>query len=467
MFDFLSSPVKKGIELIQQRQYTQAIEFFTQLIKEKPSIPEAHLYLGKCYFFMEHYTKARESLHNALNLKASPQVISSLLEITNWKMVAPCGYFNSFPTFSADGKMLAYVSARTDTNGDFMINSLDKGGIYITYLDSGKEVRVVPEEYMNSFPAFSPDGKKLVYLSGRSEGSTEGMDNPALYLMDLETGQETKLMDETNKIKYPSFSPDGKKIIFACWRRGYHNSGVFAFHLGPMKLETISSGMYYEHAFPSISPVEEKVLYTSWRRDTNGDKTIDIRDNSGIYLKDLAQGLENSVLSDEYNNLFPTFSPDGTKIVFLSSRRDTNKDGKIDSFDNSGIYLYDLNRKSETCLVDDVFYNKFPSFITNDKKIVFISNARTPTEEHQTRGYFEFKGIYAVEFGSKDARKLVSEELWGSRSLVVSPKGNMAAYVSWHHESARGLFVAYLDRLPSAEELHQWIDQNIQEPAPM
>jgi len=59
----------------------------------------------------------------------------------------------------------------------------------------------------NISPRLSPDGKVLAYIS-RREGKFQ------LYALDLTNGQEQRLSD-TVKDESPSFSPNGKYIMYA------------------------------------------------------------------------------------------------------------------------------------------------------------------------------------------------------------------------------------------------------------
>lgn len=457
MFSLFPSPIKKGLKLIKERRYAEAEMFFTKLVSKKPKLAEAYLYLGRSLFANEKYAEAKVNLHKALELKPSTAIIQELVQITNWEMICPYKYFNGYPCFSMDGQQLAYISVRKE-NEDYAVSYLENGGLYIYNLKTKTERCIVPDTYTNSFPSFAPNGKKIAYLSLRPQESISVNDNnPALYLLDLETGRETKLTEETCKVKHPRFHPDGKRIVFACWRKGDQNSGIYSIDILTKKMECIIPGVY-ETTFPSVCNSGRKLAFSAWRRDTNGDGSIDIRDNSGIYIKDLVAGIETIAAKDTYNNSFPSFSNDGDMIVYLSVRKDTNNDRKIDTFDNPGIYVYDLKKKKEICVVDDKYFNKFASFVPDGTKVAFISNKRSPTEHHLTRGYFEFKGVYVADIKKKKIKQLLSEDFYGCRSLVVSPLGNKAAYVSWHHDSSRGLYLADLDRLPSPEEAKKYIE---------
>jgi TolB protein len=100
------------------------------------------------------------------------------------------------PQFSADGQSIYFTSDRS-------------GGpqIYKMSVAGGEAQRVTFKGAYNISPRVSPDGKTLAYIS-RRDGSFQ------LYAMDLSNGQELRLSD-TAKDESPSFSPNGKYIMYA------------------------------------------------------------------------------------------------------------------------------------------------------------------------------------------------------------------------------------------------------------
>ena len=183
------------------------------------------------------------------------------------------------------------------------------------------------------------------------------------------------------------------------------------------------------------------------------------RDNTGIHLYNLVQEHEYQLVRDNFDNLFPVFSPDGRYIAFLSHRRDTNRDGKIDSLDNPGIYLYDLTTGKERMVVSDEHYNKFPTFSFDSKRLVYIGSWRGRMVEE--RGFFENKGIYSVEVSGKNEIQIVSDKYYGCREVVSSPVDSHIAYISWGKGTNRGLYLADIERLPSLAELRKISEDNL------
>jgi TolB protein len=100
------------------------------------------------------------------------------------------------PQFSADGHFIYFTSDRS-------------GGpqIYRMSVAGGEAQRVTFSGSYNISPRISPDGKTLAYIS-RREGRFQ------LYALDLASGQEMRLSD-TVKDESPSFSPNGRYIMYA------------------------------------------------------------------------------------------------------------------------------------------------------------------------------------------------------------------------------------------------------------
>jgi TolB protein len=100
------------------------------------------------------------------------------------------------PQFSADGQSIYFTSDRS-------------GGpqIYKMSATGGDARRVTFNGTYNISPRISSDGKSLAYIS-RRDGNFQ------LYLLDLTNGQEQRLSD-TVRDQSPSFSPNGKYVMYA------------------------------------------------------------------------------------------------------------------------------------------------------------------------------------------------------------------------------------------------------------
>ncbi|MEE9128931.1 MAG: protein kinase [Phycisphaerales bacterium] len=119
---------------------------------------------------------------------------------------------NFAPFWSPDGKRLAYVSQRSSEHV-LVIRSVESG----QERDLSPKTTVgVAQEYWKLAPQWSPDGGSIL-VTGKDSKDSEG-----LYLVDAETGNVTPIVqDESKKAggdhthrSWPVFSNDGKQIYF-------------------------------------------------------------------------------------------------------------------------------------------------------------------------------------------------------------------------------------------------------------
>ena len=112
------------------------------------------------------------------------------------RRLAQSASIDTEPNYSSDGKSIYFVS--------------DRGGtpqIYRMPASGGNAERVTFTGNYNISPALSPDGRYLAYVS-RLSGAFK------LHVMDLTSGNTTAITDTTAD-ESPSFSPNGRLIVYA------------------------------------------------------------------------------------------------------------------------------------------------------------------------------------------------------------------------------------------------------------
>jgi len=143
-------------------------------------------------------------------------------------------------------------------------------------------------------PQFSPDGSKIMYLSGR------GFNNLEIFSMDTNGDNQTRLTNNNDgDSEYsPQFSPDGSKIVFVSVRDSDVN-GNGKIYIMDSDGSNQTKLWDYESDHPQFSPDGSKIVYVGY--------------NSGIYIMDV-DGNNQTELYQPGD--FPQFSPDGKMIVF-------------------------------------------------------------------------------------------------------------------------------------------------------
>ena len=106
------------------------------------------------------------------------------------------------PTWSPDGKKIAYVSFKTT-----------RPAIYLHNLETGERQQLTNFRGLNGAPAFSPDGRQLAMVLSK-DGS------PDIYVMDLTTSAIQRVTNHFAIDTEPAWAPDGKSLYFTSDRGG-------------------------------------------------------------------------------------------------------------------------------------------------------------------------------------------------------------------------------------------------------
>ena len=106
------------------------------------------------------------------------------------------------PSWSPDGRKIAYVSFESGNSN-----------IYIQDITTGSRQLISSHKGINGAPAWSPDGRKLAM-------SLSYVGNPEIYVMDLASRQETRLTNNLAIDTEPVWAPDGQSIYFTSDRSG-------------------------------------------------------------------------------------------------------------------------------------------------------------------------------------------------------------------------------------------------------
>jgi Tol biopolymer transport system component len=164
----------------------------------------------------------------------------------------------SAPDWSPDGAQLAFVG-------------LDGGAsdLFVVDLETGNLRRLTNDRYADADPAWSPDGQFLAFSTDRGKETNFtslvfGPSNIAVY--DLVTDEIEILTNGEGKNIGPVFSPDGKRIAFVSDRSGISN--IYVIDVRTKEVSQITnvltgvSGIIDESPAISWSPSSDQLLFS-------------------------------------------------------------------------------------------------------------------------------------------------------------------------------------------------------------
>lgn len=274
----------------------------------------------------------------------------------------------------------------------------------IVNIDSQPPVTVLPgeiilltdpdSEWTYGMPAWSPDGDKIAYHS--DAGGTEDI----WVMSPIEVGFEPALVRLTRNTAIehnPAWSPTGDMIAFQSlpaqqnelepvlwdiWTMNFDGSGL------SQLTRDIGSDMN-----PAWSPDGSSVAFDS---DRDGDSEIWLITNVSSVLSGGSPQLI-QLTDNDWEDKHPTWSPDGSKVIFQSSRR-----GNWDLFE-IGADGTDLN-----VILDTEFNEIEPDWSPDRKRILFSTD--------ESGNYYEVRSIDWPE---------------ASGQVRLSPKGENALHAHW------------------------------------
>jgi hypothetical protein len=206
--------------------------------------------------------------------------------------------------------------------------------IYIMDPGTGARRHITYNGVIDEAPSFSPDNWKIVYASNRSQNGWQ------LYAYDLRRGTEEQLTAFDGQARFPVWSPvpGDTRIVFE-GRTFYPEYGINIWMLDTANGEVEQLTNSGADSRPSWSPDGTKIVFSRATQDTNGDGRITTNDDSDIFTLDLATREEKNLTNTPgFNEFTFAWSPDGERIIFASVRGETNGDGVINLSDSRDLF---------------------------------------------------------------------------------------------------------------------------------
>lgn len=188
------------------------------------------------------------------------------------------------PSWSPDGKRLAFVSFENN-----------RSQIFIVDVKTGNRSKVSKFPGINGAPTWSPDGRKLAVVLSKEQ-------NPNIYIIDLVTRSMQQLTTGLNISTEPNWSPDGRHLLFTSNRGG--KPQVYELDFGTMQIKRLTfKGSYNARA--SYTP-DRKAIVMVHKSDDGQYR---------IARQNLGNG-ELTYLTYARQDESPSVSPNGAMVLY-------------------------------------------------------------------------------------------------------------------------------------------------------
>jgi len=189
------------------------------------------------------------------------------------------------PAWSPDGKRLAYVSFESG-----------KPVVYVQTLATGQRVPLANFKGNNSAPAWSPNGSQLAIVLSRDSISQ-------IYTINADGSGLRRVMRSPLIDTEPQYTPDGGSLIFTSDRGG--SPHIYRVPVSGGEAQRITFNGSYNIS-PAISPDGNNLVYVTRR---NGAFRIAVQN--------MASGAE-QLLTAGPDDQSPSFAPNGMQILYSS-----------------------------------------------------------------------------------------------------------------------------------------------------
>lgn len=224
------------------------------------------------------------------------------------------------PAWSPDGRKIAFVSRLGWNNDEIYLMNADASNLHNLTNNLANDI----------MPAWAPDSRRIAFVRGYR-----------IYIMGINNNFSSKLRQPFELARSPAWSPDGQSIAFVVDRNGKYE--IYAVDVDGQNLRRLT-----DHAADDVTP--------AWSPDGRRIAFVTNRDgNLEVYVMDASGENLRNLTNHPAKDIAPAWSPDGQTIAFV-----TDRDG------NNEIYLMDADGKNLRNLTNNPSNDRDPDWFGPD-----------------------------------------------------------------------------------------------------
>lgn len=256
----------------------------------------------------------------------------------------------------------------SDRNREAVVATVEKRDvkeIYVADYDGANPRRITINRALNVFPSWSPDGRSIVYTSYRS-----GV--PDLLISNIFAGTMEQPTKGVGQNWLPVFSPDGTRVAFVSSRDG--NSEIYVINRDGSDLRRLTNNPAIDST-PTFSPTGTQIAFTSERTGAPQIYVINV-DGSGM----------RRISSESYADR-ATWSPAPFNEIAFSARTGPGFDIKILSIGDGTTRQITFGEGT----------NESPAWAPNGRHLAFMSTRQGRSQ------------IFTVDRDGRNLRQITRE----------------------------------------------------------